>query len=124
MTEQGPYLVKGAIRLVGPDGELIGVKGKVSALCRYGGSATKPFCDGTQSKISFTAAERPRPVRLGAGDQDRRTGGGGDGNLSRAEIGGLSPRSRPLRSQRPGRPGPRRTRSPARSRRRHPRSRG
>jgi CDGSH-type Zn-finger protein len=46
--------------LVGPDGREIPVEGSIIALCRCGGSATKPFCDGTHSKIGFAAAESAR----------------------------------------------------------------
>ena len=58
--ENGPYKVTGPIRLVDADGNEfdLGEQGEVIALCRCGGSTTKPFCDGTHSKIGFQAAER------------------------------------------------------------------
>jgi len=49
----GPYLVKGLENLRSPKGERIATK-PVTALCRCGGSANKPFCDGTHSKIGFS----------------------------------------------------------------------
>jgi len=53
----GPYLVRGPITLHDGDGTLLDTAGKdVIALCRCGGSTTKPFCDGTHSKIGFQAA--------------------------------------------------------------------
>jgi CDGSH-type Zn-finger protein len=54
----GPYLVKGPIRLVDADGNEFPVQGDTVALCRCGGSTNKPFCDGTHSKIGFQGAER------------------------------------------------------------------
>ena len=60
----GPYLVKGAtgIRIVDADGNEFTVDRDTIALCRCGGSSTKPFCDGTHGKIAFQAAEKaPRP---------------------------------------------------------------
>ena len=58
--ENGPYKVTGPIRLIDADGKEFDLaeKGEVIALCRCGGSTTKPFCDGTHSKIAFQAAER------------------------------------------------------------------
>ena len=57
--ENGPYLVKGPIELVDPDGNVYDTGGKeIVALCRCGASTNKPFCDGTHSKIGFAAAER------------------------------------------------------------------
>ena len=58
--ENGPYKVTGPITLIDADGNEydLGERGEVIALCRCGGSTTKPFCDGTHSKTGFEAAER------------------------------------------------------------------
>ena len=58
-AENGPYLVKGPINLVDADGNEHDTGGRSTvALCRCGASTTKPFCDGTHSKVGFEAAER------------------------------------------------------------------
>jgi CDGSH-type Zn-finger protein len=60
VRENGPYLIRGPIRLVDADGaefDLPADKPAV-ALCRCGGSTNKPFCDGTHSRTGFAAAER------------------------------------------------------------------
>ena len=58
----GPYRVKGPITLIDADGNEYDLephtKNGTIALCRCGGSTTKPFCDGTHSTIGFDAAER------------------------------------------------------------------
>jgi len=61
----GPYVVKGLERLHNSKGDSLPVK-PVMALCRCGGSANKPFCDGTHAKNGF------RGGRLGGGAKDRR----------------------------------------------------
>jgi CDGSH-type Zn-finger protein len=58
----GPYRVRGPITLIDADGNEFDLephtkKGTI-VLCRCGGSTTKPFCDGTHSKVGFQAAER------------------------------------------------------------------
>ena len=59
IRENGPYRLTGPVRIVDPDGnEYTPPPGERIALCRCGGSTTKPFCDGTHSKIGFQAAER------------------------------------------------------------------
>jgi CDGSH-type Zn-finger protein len=60
VRHNGPYKVTGPIRLIDADGTEydVGEPGESIALCRCGGSTTKPFCDGTHSKIGFQAAER------------------------------------------------------------------
>lgn len=54
IRENGPYLVEGDFQLVDAQGNEVPLKKK--ALCRCGGSVTKPFCDGTHSKIGFQGA--------------------------------------------------------------------
>jgi CDGSH-type Zn-finger protein len=57
--ENGPFLVTGgAFRLVDAGGGEFPVEKETIALCRCGASTKKPFCDGTHSKVGFTAAER------------------------------------------------------------------
>ena len=54
----GPCVVEGEVELIDPAGNPVDLTGKPRfALCRCGGSVTKPFCDGTHSKIGFQAAE-------------------------------------------------------------------
>lgn len=59
-SENGPYLVRGPVRLIDADGNEydLSERGRTVALCRCGGSMTKPFCDGTHSRKGFEAAER------------------------------------------------------------------
>ena len=60
VRENGPYKVTGPVRLIDADGNEFELPddGRPIALCRCGGSKTKPFCDKTHSKIGFQAAER------------------------------------------------------------------
>ena len=49
----GPILIRGPVEIHGSDGRT--VHGSSGALCRCGGSATKPFCDGTHKSTGFEA---------------------------------------------------------------------
>ena len=53
VTANGPNLVAGRLEVRNEAGEVVKTAKKV-ALCRCGGSATKPFCDGTHNEIGFT----------------------------------------------------------------------
>ncbi len=61
VRRNGPYRVEapeGTIELVDADGTAYDLTGKPAfSLCRCGASVTKPFCDGTHSRIGFQAAE-------------------------------------------------------------------
>ena len=54
VKDNGPYLIDGEFQLVDAQGNEIPATKR--ALCRCGGSTTKPFCDGTHSKIGFQGA--------------------------------------------------------------------
>ena len=60
VRENGPYRVRGPIKLIDADGNEFDLseQGDTIALCRCGASTTKPFCDKTHSRIGFEAAER------------------------------------------------------------------
>jgi 3-phenylpropionate/trans-cinnamate dioxygenase ferredoxin subunit len=67
VRKNGSYRVYGDVNLVDHEGNQVPIpegKRKVSpegitliSLCRCGGSVTKPFCDGTHSRIGFIGAE-------------------------------------------------------------------
>jgi len=57
----GPYLVTNAEHLQNSRGERIPARPQM-ALCRCGGSAIKPFCDGTHARIGFTGKKEPDRV--------------------------------------------------------------
>ena len=60
IIKNGPFIVNGAVELKDADGNAYPAKQRM-ALCRCGASTTKPFCDGTHSKICFQAAETAVP---------------------------------------------------------------
>jgi len=49
----GPIWVRGGIQVESADGTPYEIRNRV-ALCRCGGSANKPFCDGTHASIRFS----------------------------------------------------------------------
>lgn len=61
VSKNGPYTIKGPLRLLGADGEAWTdlPDGKPVTLCRCGKSDTKPFCDGTHSKSDFSSNPTP-----------------------------------------------------------------
>ena len=61
VRRNGPYIINGPVELTDADGNTYPVQDRM-ALCRCGASTTKPFCDGSHSKIGFQAAERAVPA--------------------------------------------------------------
>ncbi len=78
VRNNGPYLVEGPVKVVDADGNdyMVHEKKRVS-LCRCGASTTKPFCDGTHSKMGFEAAERAVRQAQGGGESGAAPTAGG-----------------------------------------------
>ncbi len=53
-SRNGPYLVTNVVHLENSRGEAIPTRPEM-ALCRCGGSANKPFCDGTHARNGFSS---------------------------------------------------------------------
>ncbi len=56
--DNGPFLVTGPVIITDAGGQAYHSEREQIALCRCGGSTTKPFCDGAHSKLGFSAAEK------------------------------------------------------------------
>jgi CDGSH-type Zn-finger protein len=62
VRQNGPYKVEGDdVTLVDWNGVEYQIAKRPFALCRCGASTSKPFCDGTHSRIGFQAAEAAVP---------------------------------------------------------------
>ena len=61
VRKSGPLRIddpNGVVELVDADGNKYDLTGKPAfSLCRCGGSANRPFCDGAHGKIGFQAAD-------------------------------------------------------------------
>ena len=53
LAPNGPLLVQGKIEIQDKNGAIT-THTKMTALCRCGASANKPYCDGSHQKINFT----------------------------------------------------------------------
>lgn len=51
----GPYLVRGPVRVFDEDGNELELRRRTIALCRCGRSRIHPFCDGTHKLVGFEA---------------------------------------------------------------------
>lgn len=68
VRESGPYLVRGKVTITDAQGNVYTAEGPNVALCRCGGSQTKPFCDGTHKTNGFAATERATVIETASAD--------------------------------------------------------
>ena len=52
LMKNGPLLVKGNVDIKSHDGTIV-TKEKMTAFCRCGASANKPYCDGKHKQVGF-----------------------------------------------------------------------
>jgi CDGSH-type Zn-finger protein len=71
--DNGAYRVTGPVVVLDAEGRRFDLPaGKAVLLCRCGQSATKPFCDGTHSRIGFENVVRaPAPPETVPASEDR-----------------------------------------------------
>ncbi len=55
--KNGPFIVKGAVKVLDHEGKEFTPEGKAVALCLCGESSNRPFCDGTHNKCGFASEE-------------------------------------------------------------------
>lgn len=56
-SSDGPLLVQGSFQIIDEQGRPIDTAGR-AALCRCGGSAKRPFCDGSHRRIGFKSVPK------------------------------------------------------------------
>jgi CDGSH-type Zn-finger protein len=62
VRDHGPYKVTGPVTVIDADGNRFDLPEGPIALCRCGGSQTKPFCDKSHKVSGFEACERASDV--------------------------------------------------------------
>lgn len=69
VTSNGPLFVRGDVRIVDADNEML-LRDTRVALCRCGRSRNKPLCDGSHEKAEFVASAALTDAALDRGDGD------------------------------------------------------
>ncbi|MGO1315437.1 MAG: CDGSH iron-sulfur domain-containing protein [Cellulomonadaceae bacterium] len=61
LCPDGPILVRGSVHVLAEDGTAVARPRPTLALCRCGGSAIKPHCDGTHKVNGFRSDDGRAP---------------------------------------------------------------